>query len=204
MYSKLPNLVLGFHGCDISAFNAVIHDGQHIKPSKNDYDWLGHGAYFWEHNLRRAQDWAIEQQGRGSIEQPAVIGAVLDLGHCLNLTDSEYIDLLKNEYKLLRDEMKTIGQPLPKNSGKTEDRLFRRLDCAVIEHLHSRLKTAKQEGLNLIEPFDSARGLFSEGSPIYEDAGFREKTHIQICVRNPNCIKGYFDPRKPSAKWSLP
>lgn len=45
-----------------------------------------------------------------------------------------------------------------------------------------------------IAPFDSARGLFSEGKRIYPDAGFKAKTHVQICVRNPSCIKGYFVP----------
>jgi len=45
-------------------------------------------------------------------------------------------------------------------------------------------------------PYDSARGVFIEGSPIYTNAGFSEKTHIQICIRNANCIKGFFIPRE--------
>lgn len=204
MYSKLPNLVLAFHGCDASVFDRVLHVGRQLKPSKNDYDWLGHGAYFWEQNLQRAKDWAEEQASRGAIEKPAVIGAVIDLGHCLNLTDSEFIDLLKEEYEALKSEFDALQIDLPRNSGKTEDKLFRRLDCAVIEHLHSRLKHDQEEGLETLDPFDSVRALFSEGVPIYEGAGFREKTHIQICARNPNCIKGYFDPRKPSSKWPNP
>lgn len=40
------------------------------------------------------------------------------------------------------------------------------------------------------------KGVFWEGVELYPDAGFREKNHIQICVRNPNCIKGFFLPRK--------
>ena len=31
-----------------------------------------------------------------------------------------------------------------------------------------------------------------EGKPIYPTAGFNEKTHIQIAVNNPACIKGVF------------
>jgi len=42
---------------------------------------------------------------------------------------------------------------------------------------------------------DTVRGVFTEGEPLYENAGFRNKTHIQICVMNPKCIKGYFFPR---------
>jgi len=43
---------------------------------------------------------------------------------------------------------------------------------------------------------DSVHGIFNEGEELYPNAGFREKDHIQICVRNPNCIKGFFLPRK--------
>jgi hypothetical protein len=44
--------------------------------------------------------------------------------------------------------------------------------------------------------FDSVRGVFFEGEEVYPNASFREKDHIQICVRNPNCIKGFFLPRE--------
>lgn len=44
-------------------------------------------------------------------------------------------------------------------------------------------------------PYDSVRGVFLEGGELYPDAGFREKNHIQICVRNNNCIKGFFIPK---------
>ncbi len=40
--------------------------------------------------------------------------------------------------------------------------------------------------------FDTVRGMFTEGEPLYEGAGFHARNHIQICVRNPRCIKGYF------------
>ncbi len=44
--------------------------------------------------------------------------------------------------------------------------------------------------------FDSVRGMFIEGEELYHGAGFRAKDHIEIAVRNPNCIKGYFLPKK--------
>ena len=46
--------------------------------------------------------------------------------------------------------------------------------------------------------YDSVRGPFLEGEPIYEGAGFRSHSHIQICVRKEACIKGYFRPIEPS------
>jgi len=42
------------------------------------------------------------------------------------------------------------------------------------------------------EPIDSVKGVFVEGSLIYQGSGFYEKTHIQIAVRNSDCIKGVF------------
>jgi hypothetical protein len=38
------------------------------------------------------------------------------------------------------------------------------------------------------------RAAFVEGGQLYPDAGFSAKSHIQICVRNVACIKGYFRP----------
>ena len=40
------------------------------------------------------------------------------------------------------------------------------------------------------------KGVFWEGDKLYLEAGFTEKNHIQICIRNPNCIKGFFLPRE--------
>lgn len=204
MYSKLPNLVLGFHGCDQSVADDILCGHAEVKPSTNSYDWLGHGAYFWEQNLDRAWAWAIERQQQGKVDSPAVVGAVIDLGHCLNLMDSENIDLLAQEYDLLKRQLIISGEPLPENEGRAPDRLLRNLDCAVIQHLHTRLEREKREHADALEPFDSVRALFAEGPEIYPGAGFREKTHVQICVRNPNCIKGYFDPRTPVKNWPIP
>ncbi len=205
MYSRLPSLVIGFHGCDAATFNSVVCEGEELHPSLNDYDWLGNGVYFWEQNYDRAFQWAQDQAKRGRIQAPAVIGAVIDLGYCLNLTDSHYLVLLRNEYEIMREEFDLLGIDMPENRGVTEDRLLRVLDCAVVEHLHQRMARRKACGdAEGIEPFDSARGLFSEGGFIYPGAGIKEKTHVQICVRNPNCIKGYFSPRTVNEAWRIP
>ena len=86
--------------------------------------------------------------------------------------------------------MEVAQMPLPVNSSPQKymhgnDLLIRNLDGAVIEHLHT---------INTARPFDSVKGIFVEGKPLNEHAGFREKDHIQLCIRNPNCIKGYFLP----------
>jgi len=206
MYTKLPNLVIGFHGCDETVIRKVIEQRLPMDNSNNTYDWLGHGLYFWESNLTRAWKWAQDGRTRRNVKTkiaktPSVIGAVIDLGYCLNLTDSESIDLLKNQYSIFKQQQELADIPMPENkdaSGK-QDLLLRYLDCAVIENLHLAMK-AQEQG----KSFDSVRGVFVEGAPIYPNAGFHEKTHIQICVRNPNCIKGFFLPQPQDPKWSLP
>ena len=47
------------------------------------------------------------------------------------------------------------------------------------------------------------RGLYAN-RPNLTKAGFAEKNHIQICVCNPNCIKGYFLPRGIDVKYPNP
>ena len=44
--------------------------------------------------------------------------------------------------------------------------------------------------------FDTVYGYFQEGKEAFPGAGVREKSHIQICVKNLSCIKGYFIPKK--------
>ena len=89
---------------------------------------------------------------------------------------------------------------LPQNvpSKRTKDILLRNLDCAVIQQVHDYNKD------NGKTPFDSVRGIFTEGGPVYPGAEFQEKTHVQLCICNPNCIKGYFAPLKADSRFPMP
>jgi hypothetical protein len=40
--------------------------------------------------------------------------------------------------------------------------------------------------------------FFTEGGPAFDGSGLSAKSHVQICIRNPNCIKGFFLPRRES------
>ncbi len=53
-----------------------------------------------------------------------------------------------------------------------------------------------KKGFSEINPFDTIRGIFTEGGPAYKGAGIQTKNHIQVCIRNLNCIKGFFIPRQ--------
>lgn len=207
MYAKRSGFVLGFHGCDISVRNSVVSNkGDVLKPSENEYDWLGNGVYFWENNFDRAFEFATylsenpPHNKKQKILIPAVIGAVIDLGYCLDLLDSGNLRILKEGYDLLMTINKKQGLEVPQNLPLVEngDLLKRNLDCAVIETIHQFNKERNKPN------FDSVRGVFFEGEDLYPNAGFKEKNHIQIAIRNPNCIKGYFVPREMDKNFGRP
>ena len=156
----------------------------------NPYDWLGNGIYFWDNSPSRALQWATElsKRPKSTIKKPAVIGAILDLGRCLDLLDYDNLAYVKEAHRVLESITAATNTRMPVNSGSTADLLLRKLDCAVIETLHATFAEEDRPA------FESVRGVFWEGEPIYDTAGFREKDHIQICVRNLECIKGYFLP----------
>ena len=181
--------ILGYHGCDRRVAEDLLLN-RPFEPSNNDYDWLGSGIYFWEANPSRGLAWARDLaqhwQGRpDAIEEPYVVGAVIDLGYCLDLISSKGIEFVKAGYRDFTKLLQKSGDEMPKNKGGA-DLFLRHLDCAVMNHIHDVNKKADRQ------QFDTVRGVFLEGQPIYETSGFHEKTHIQICVRNPRNIKGVF------------
>ena len=118
-------IVIGFHGTRVDRAQEIISSGKFV-PSANDYDWLGHGIYFWEHAPLRAWQWARQKyQSEG-----AVVEVRIRLGCCLDLTDIRYTDALRAAYQGLREAYVTAGKPLPVNKGKA-----RCLDCLVINYL---------------------------------------------------------------------
>jgi hypothetical protein len=182
-----PQVIFGYHGCDESILRMVL-DGGMLRPSLNAYDWLGHGIYFWERSAVRAMRWAQEMasQPNSNLRQPAVIGAVINLGHCLDLADPEGAELVALAYQdfLKRCDLNDITPP--QNKGAESKARF--LDSAVMNHLHD---LSEEAG---IAPFDSVRGFFNEGQPVYPTAGLRTLDHVQVCLRNPACITGFFRP----------
>lgn len=197
--------MIGFHGCDELIRDELVRFPHKIKKSQEKFDWLGHGFYVWENNYERALKWSEDKFKRGTITKPSVVGVVYQLDYCLDFTDSKFIDILCIYHKLLKDDLEFAGKPLPKNKDVAKDihhdLLLRELDCAVIEYLHQKIEDAiksdeNKRGFSEIKRFDTARGIFTEGGPAYEGAGIQMKNHIQICIRNVNCIKGFFIPRE--------
>ena len=172
MYTSRTGLVLGFHGTDETVVQEVLSGKSDLKSKNNTYDWLGHGIYFWDNSPSRALEWATQLSKRkdSSIKNPAVIGAIIDLGYCLDLLDYKNLDLIRKSYEMLEITFNASESYIPKNKGNTVDLLQRELDCAVIEWTHEWFEgTGKKR-------FDSVRGVFWEGDPLYRPRDFVRKT----------------------------
>jgi len=171
------NIVFGFHGTDPAFAERLIRGEVRVEdwvPSSNLYDWLGHGIYFWEQAPDRAKAWA----GRGG-----VVGAIIRLGTCLDLTNITYSEMLAEAYSALAARQRRWRKTMPVNRGK-----LRNLDCAVINYAIKQFKD--QTGTTI----QTVRGAFLEGDPIFPGSGIQRESHLQIAVRDVSCIVGIFRP----------
>lgn len=203
MSDTRTGFVLGYHGCD-AAVAEQIFAGAQMERSDKAYDWLGNGAYFWEGDPQRALEWALARERAKKIDKAAVIGAVIDLGNCLDLTKRSDCDLLADAYASLAEAFSTAKKALPENKdprlATSGDKLLRYLDCAVIEHLHKNIEDDAREQIAkglvpLVKSFDTVRGMFTEGDRLYPGGELFNLTHTQIAVRSDRSIVGFFRPR---------
>lgn len=57
-------VVVGYHGCTEAFAKELLLGKKPIgdwQPSQNEWDWLGHGVYFWEHAPAGALRWPREK-----------------------------------------------------------------------------------------------------------------------------------------------
>jgi hypothetical protein len=191
---KWSSFVLGYHGCDETVGERVLSGQTELRESTNDYDWLGRGIYFWEGSSQRALEWAHlvkanPKMSRSKITQPFVVGAIINLGNCLDLVESESIQLVQEAHEKLLQVLAIAGAVPPQNKMLPGGVNLLKLDCAVINAIHS---FREEEGK---APFDSVRAAIVEGPQLYPASNFHTSTHLQLCVRNPKRITGYFRPK---------
>ena len=183
---KYDRMIVAYHGCDAEVAEHLLRGGR-FRRSQNDHDWLGEGVYFWEYGADRALAFARDQQRRGKLTRPAVVGALVQLGRCFDLMDTRFTDELSDAFLMLKESRERAGAPLPVNEGRTPDKLLRRRDCAVLNYY---LKALQENG----RTYDTVRCGFVEGPPAYEGSGIQCQSHVQIAVRNEACIVGVFRP----------
>lgn len=187
---QFARIVLGFHGCKSPQsveFSGQLLDGTakiaDWQPSDNAYDWLGRGIYFWEHGPQRARQWAGEKG--------TVIGAVIQLGRCFDLMDVNNTCLLRDAYDTVVQEYQVQGLELPRNEGR--DLNLRKLDCLVINRLLDTVDS-EPDSEQRAHGYQTVRCAFEEGEETFPGSMLKMESHIQIAVRDPNCILGVFRP----------
>lgn len=183
---RFARVVIGYHGCTQAFARRMLLGDTAIddwRPSENEWDWLGHGIYFWEHSPARALRWAEDRYGRRG--RPAVLGAIIQIGECFDLLDESVTRVLAENYTELAQMYAAEGRILPRNRGRESK--MRNLDCLAVNDCLGRLASRAQI-------YDTVRAAFWEREPIYPGAGFARESHIQVVVRNPACILGVFRP----------
>jgi len=168
MLAKSERTVVGYHGTSAERATLIL-SGSLFQPSRNDYDWLGHGIYFWEEAPCRAWRWARRKYGANA----AVVQSTVRLGQCLDLSDIRYTETIRRAFDGLREAYVARKMILPSNRGKA-----RLLDCLVINYVAE----------YVFPECETVRAPFLEGPPIFDGSALLSESHIQIVVRKPTGI----------------
>jgi hypothetical protein len=180
-YLDYHRTVIGYHGTSANVADDLVN-GKPFKESTSDNEWLGAGIYFWEYAPKQAWWWAKKACKKvGNTATPAVVGAVIRLGNCLDLLDPENIKVLQHSMAKMVESLKQEGVEIPKN-----ERIYKNLDCAVFNFYYDEIAADKDE-----PDIDTTRAAYvptQSKDRIWEASWIYKQTHIQICVRNPSNI----------------
>jgi hypothetical protein len=182
-YRDYHRTVVAFHGTTVAAANRLVNGGP-FTPSSRIFEWLGTGVYFWEYAPKQAWWWTTEQRKNA---RPAVVGAMIRLGNCLDLLDPDNVRWLKGVHDDMMDKWRKAKVQIPVN---VRDK--RNLDCAVLNWVYTQSEAAPtpiETSRGVYVPTDKAKRVW-RGSWIYEEA------HIQICVRKPQNILALWHVRR--------
>ena len=122
-----------------------------FEMSRNPYDWLGDGVYFFQDAPQRAWEWASERHGNAA----ATIGATIHLVDCIDLLDVGWDSVMSDSYNSYLRSRRDSGRALPEQTGGAH-----RLDREVLNYT---IGVLSEHGVNIA----CVRAAFSEGRPVY-------------------------------------
>jgi hypothetical protein len=161
---------IGFHGTSAEAAQRILSTGFEI--SRNEYDWLGDGVYFFQDVEERALGWARDLFGR----RAAVVGAEIDLDDCMDLLNTKWHGVIRQAYLDLVRGIDADQGLLPRQTSGAH-----RLDRAV---LNRTVGVLQERGITV----RTVRGAFIEGEPLFPGSALWSQAHIQIAVRDPSAL----------------
>src|SRR5690606_573814 len=114
-------------------------------------------------------------------EPIAILGSMIRLGFCFDLLDPYNVDELKSFHNRYVEAAVAAGQKVEDNANH---RKF--LDCKVFQYAFAAIEAEEKQGV------DSARAVYvpTHGTRVWKRSWISKYAHIQICVRNPDCILG--------------
>jgi len=161
---------IGYHGTSETAAQRILASG--FEVSRNEYDWLGDGAYFFQDAPARALEWARQRFE----DSAAVVGAEIDLEDCIDLLDVGWHTAVQESYADLLRRLTASAQPVPRQTSGAH-----RLDRVVINRT-----VALLESHGIVAR--TVRAAFVEGEPLFPGSALWSRTHVQIAVRDPAAI----------------
>jgi hypothetical protein len=161
---------IGYHGTSVERAERILVSG--FQASRNDYDWLGDGVYFFQDAPLRAWEWATERFAGDA----AVVGAEIDLAGCVDLLDIAWERPIANAHERFLRYLAQTGADVPRQT-----RGAHRLDRRVLNYL---VTNANLDGLEI----RTIRGVFAEGPPIFPGSALLIRAHVQIAVRDTAAI----------------
>ena len=167
-------IVYGYHGTSLDSANSILLSG--FEASRNDYDWLGTGVYFFQDAPQRAWEWATSRYSN-----PAVIGALIDIENFIDLLDIGWFEILNESHRLLVDEYRLTGRRIPNQNPEAGARW---LDAAIINYAVEEIIEVRYN-----TRIYGVRAAFPEGEPAFENSALFDRAHVQMTVRNPSIIK---------------
>ncbi|WP_426303939.1 hypothetical protein ACN9MJ_13045 [Acidovorax facilis] len=207
----MGQITLAYHGCDITTRDDLVTGLiRNLRSSTNEYDWLGDGSYYFENDSTRALQYAKYTANHPTLNltkvpigTPAVVGVVLDVSRWLDMTTQEGIDNYRIALRTLLTGFAATGKPPPANTAAFSgdaDLIHRSLDRAVYELIHSLRATELANGMaegdasKVVDmaPYQATRGAFKQGLQVGATSSVHEGNHVQIALRDVNCVRGWF------------
>jgi hypothetical protein len=174
-----PIELVGYHGTNIESARQILQTG--FTPSRNKYDWLGKGVYFWQDAPYRAWHWAGEYcKNKGG--DPAVIRSLVKIrrDEFMDLLDysqhPNWANRLGRTHEYLQQRTRSVLPPNKRAIG------YHALDRLVVDTLIEDI--LKPVNINIL----AVRACFQEGEEIYQGSAIYNKSHIQVAVRDTSSI----------------
>lgn len=154
---------LGFHGTK-QDLGKIILTTRQFKFSRDDEEWLGPGIYFFEDDIKQAENFCAKARKYNTwmiIKSDIEADIIIDL-------------IKKDDF----DEFEKIAHKIKDRCKKRKDGKPRTLMNNVILNVMYEAK-----------PYDLVRAVFPVPKTNCADRTNVSPHQIQLCIRNHNCIK---------------